>query len=79
MPFSRTPGIAEPDELKILESVFEEACRTSKIPRESDEAERIALKIMLLFQSGIDERNQLLEAAIKVPDAQDQENNLRYG
>ena len=69
MPFSRTPGIAEPDELKVLESVFEEACRTSKIPRDSADAENMALKIMLLFQSGVDDRDQLLEAAIVLPDA----------
>ena len=58
MPFSRTPGIAEPDELKVLESVFEEACRTSKITRDSAEAERMALKIMLVYQSGLEDRGQ---------------------
>jgi hypothetical protein len=72
MPFNRTPGIADPDELKVLESVFEEACRTSKIHRGSADAERVALKIMLLFQCGVDERDQFLEAAIKFPDADDQ-------
>jgi hypothetical protein len=73
MPVSRTPGIADPDELKALESVFEEACRTSKITRDSAKAERVALKIMLLFQCGVDARDQLLEAAIKLPDAEDQD------
>jgi hypothetical protein len=73
MPFNRTPGIADPDELKALESVFEEACRTSKINRGSADAERVALKIMLLFQSGIDDRGRLLEAAIKLPDTDDQD------
>jgi hypothetical protein len=69
MPFSRTPGIADPDELKALESVFDKACRTSKITRGSADAENIALKIMLLFQSGVDDPGQLLEAAIVLPDA----------
>jgi hypothetical protein len=52
-----------------LESVVEEACRTSKIARDSADAENMALKIMLLFQSGVDDRGQLLEAAIALPDA----------
>jgi hypothetical protein len=64
-----THGVVYPDELKALDSVFEEACRTSKITRNSADAERVALKIMLLFQSGVDGRDQLLEAAIKMPDA----------
>jgi hypothetical protein len=79
MPFSRTPGIAGPDELKALESVFEEACRTWKITRDSAEAEHIALKIMLLFQSGVDVHGRSLEAAIKLPDDEDQDDRLQYG
>jgi hypothetical protein len=66
MAHAGTHGIVYPDELDTLESVFEEACRTSKINRGSADAERIALKIML-FQSGMDERDQLLEAAINCP------------
>jgi hypothetical protein len=67
-----THGVVYPDELRILESVFEKACRTSKITRDSAEAERIALKIMLLFCG------QLLEAAIKLPNAdEDQDENLK--
>jgi hypothetical protein len=69
MPFSRIPGIAEPDELRALESVFEEACRTSKITRGSADAESLALKIMLLFQSGVEDGDRLLEAVITLPDA----------
>jgi hypothetical protein len=69
MPFSGTPGVLEPDELKSLESVFEEACRATNITRDSVEAERVALKIMLMFQSGVDDHGQLLEAAIKLPEA----------
>jgi hypothetical protein len=73
-----THGVVYPDELRILESVFEKACRTSKITRDSAEAERIALKIMLLFQGGIDDCGQLLEAAIKLPNAdEDQDENLK--
>jgi hypothetical protein len=77
MPFSRTPGIANPDEFKALESVFEEACRTSKISRGSAGAENMALKIMLLFQSGVDDPGQLLEVAIVLPDADEVQADLR--
>jgi hypothetical protein len=80
MPFSRMPGIVDPDELKVLESVFKDACRISKITRDSAEAERVALRIMILFQSGVDDRGQLLEAAIKLPDAdEDKADYLRCG
>jgi hypothetical protein len=34
--------------------VFEDACRATNITRGSEEAERVALKIMLVFQSGVD-------------------------
>ena len=64
MAHAGTHGVVYPDELDTLESVFGEACHTSKINRGSADAERIALKIMLLFQSGMAERDQLLEAAI---------------
>jgi hypothetical protein len=74
-----THGVVYPDELDTLESVFEEACRASKINRGSADAESMALKIMLLFQSGVDERDQLLEAAIKSPDTEDQHDDLKYG
>jgi hypothetical protein len=74
-----THGVVYPDELKALESVFEEACRTSKITRGSAGAESMALKIMLLFQSGVDERDQLLGAAIKLPDAEDHHGLLKCG
>jgi hypothetical protein len=69
MPHTGTQGIVYPDELRILESVFEDVCRTSKITRDSADAENMALKIMLLFQSGVDDRGQLLEAAITLADA----------
>jgi hypothetical protein len=35
--------------------------------------------MMLLFQSGVYERDQLLEAAIKMPDAEDRDGFLRCG
>jgi hypothetical protein len=54
-----------------------EACRTSKITRGSEDAENMALKIMLLFQSGVDDRDQLLEAAIMLPDADEVQADLR--
>lgn len=37
----------------------------------------MALKIMLLFQSGVDDRGQLLEAAIALPDADEVQADLR--
>jgi hypothetical protein len=54
-----------------------EACRISKITRGSEGAENMALKIMLLFQSGVDDRDQLLEAAIMLPDADEVQADLR--
>jgi hypothetical protein len=69
MAHTDTHGVVYPDELKALDSVFEEACRTSKITRDSADAKRMALKIMLLYQSGVDGRDKLLEAAIKNQDA----------
>jgi hypothetical protein len=63
MPFSGTAGVLHPDELRTLESVFEEICQLSKITRGSAEAENLALKLMLLHQSGVNDRGQLLEAA----------------
>ena len=68
MPYTETHGIIQPDELKALGSVFEEACRASNISRDSTDAENMALKIMLMFQSGVDDQSQLLEAAITLPD-----------
>jgi hypothetical protein len=61
-------GVLGPYELRALGSVFEEACHAANITRNSEEAERMALKIMLMFQSGVDDHGQLLEAAIKLPD-----------
>jgi hypothetical protein len=81
MPFSRMPGIADPEELEALQSVFEEACRLSHVGRGSSQANVVALKIMLLHQSGVEDRKQLLEAAIKLSDTdkdQDQ-GDLRCG
>jgi hypothetical protein len=51
-----------------LKAVFEDACRKSNITQGSPEADRLALKIMLLFQGGVDDYGKLLEAAIKLPD-----------
>jgi len=79
MPHTETHGVIYPDELGCLETVFEEACRTLKITRGTPEAERIGLKIMLLFQSGIDDYGRLLEAAIELPDAGDGQDDLRCG
>jgi hypothetical protein len=77
MAHTGTHGVVYPDELNTLESVFEEACRTSKITRDSADAENMALKIMLLFQSGVDDRGRLLEAAITVPDVDEVQADLR--
>ena len=79
MPHTEANGVMYPDELGALESVFEEACRTSKITRDSAKAERMALKIMLLYQSGVEDCGQLLEAAIKLPDADEDQDYLKYG
>jgi hypothetical protein len=80
MPFSQMPGIADPDELKSLELVFEEACSRSHIARSSVEAERMALRIMILFQSGVEDPGRLLEATVQVPDPnEDQAQHLRCG
>lgn len=57
-----------PDELKTLESVFAEVCCVLKISRQSADAENLALKIMLMHESGMDDRSQLLGAVIKQPD-----------
>jgi hypothetical protein len=77
MPHTGTSGIVYPDDLRTLEFVFEEACRTSKITRDSADVENMALKIMLLFQSGMNDRGQLLEAAITLPDAVEVQADLR--
>lgn len=78
MPNTGAHGIIYPDELLALEAVFADACRKSKIPRGSPEAERLALKLMLLFQGGVDDWGRLLEAAIKLPDPdEDQTDDLR--
>lgn len=63
------PGVLDPDELKVVESVFEEACRRLDFSRGSTNAENLASKIMLLHESGLDDRDQLLAAAIKQSDA----------
>jgi hypothetical protein len=80
MPHTETHGVVYPDELGALKAVFEDACRKAKITRGSPEAERLALKVMLLFQGGVDDWGRLLEAAIKLPDADErQEDHLRCG
>lgn len=68
MPQDGAHGVIYPQELKSLEAIFADACRASRIAPGSAEAEDMALKVMLLFQSGIDDHSQLLEAAIKLPD-----------
>ncbi|WP_394887534.1 hypothetical protein ACG873_21780 [Mesorhizobium sp. AaZ16] len=75
--FETKLGVWEPDELKVLEAVFEEACGLLQIDRHSPDAENIALKIMLMFQSGVDDRRQLLEAAITLPYADATQVDLR--
>lgn len=69
MPFSGTAGVLDPDELGTLESVFEEICQLSKIARGSAEAENLALKLMLLHQSGVNDRGQLMLAVSASPGA----------
>jgi hypothetical protein len=68
MQISGSPVVVYPEELRALESVLEEACVALSITPGSAEAAAMALKIMLLYEGGIDDSRKLLEAAIRLPD-----------
>jgi hypothetical protein len=55
-------GVFEPEELDILQRVFDQVCRERKYNRESEEAEAIAATMIVLFQTGVLTEHELLTA-----------------
>lgn len=58
-PFKPTPGIAYPDEMKVLYQTFESVCKDLHVPKGSPEAERLAQAAMSLFQAGVSDETAL--------------------
>jgi hypothetical protein len=65
MPLSGIEGVVGPDDFEVLEAVFSDACQALEVARNSPQAEQVALKIMILFQSGIEDRRLLVAAVLQ--------------
>ena len=53
-------GVLQPEELEILQRVFDRICRDRKCPPESEEAEDLAATIIVLFQNGVLTEHELV-------------------
>jgi hypothetical protein len=52
-------GAFSPQDLRILQQVFDQACAERQITKGSIEAEALAAEIMMLFHSGIADESEL--------------------
>ena len=53
------PGIFTPEDLSLLQEVFDEVCRTLHVATDGHEAEAIAKQLILAFRTGIWEKEIL--------------------
>jgi hypothetical protein len=56
----------QPEELNMLQRVFDVTCAAADIPKKSPQAEGLAATLFELFQSGIRDENQLKAAVSKI-------------
>lgn len=54
------PTAINPEELAMLQRVFDRICRQRSLPKQSREAVSVAASLMALFQSGIRGEKQLI-------------------
>jgi hypothetical protein len=53
-------GIFQPDELALLQEVFDEACVSNHIAHDSAAAERMGQRLFLIFKAGTHEKKPIL-------------------
>jgi hypothetical protein len=63
-PTTSRAGVFQPEELEVLQRVFDQVCRERKHHPESEEAETIAVTIIVLFQTGLLTEHDLVVAAL---------------
>ncbi|RDL47894.1 hypothetical protein BLJAPNOD_05119 [Ensifer sp. M14] len=56
-------GAILPDQVELVETVFNDLLRTRRLERSSEEAELLAARLLNLFQSGIHDRDALRQMA----------------
>jgi hypothetical protein len=56
-------GIFYPEDLAVLQALFNRACWMNKTLRGSEEANRIALRLMLAYRAGVRDRDLLTQIA----------------
>ncbi|ESZ50440.1 hypothetical protein ACYG9R_09110 [Mesorhizobium sp. RSR565B] len=63
MPLGRYRGVFEPEDLDLLQRVLDKLCGERGIDRDdSDQREVLAWGVILLFQNGITDEAELLQA-----------------
>ncbi|WP_173931181.1 hypothetical protein [Chelativorans sp. Marseille-P2723] len=55
-------GVAYPDDLAVLERVFQHLCEEHDISSSSAEAEDLAQAMMSLFMAGVDDEGEMVES-----------------
>lgn len=68
MPVSRiasTQGIMHPEELALLQRVFDRACRSNGHAPSSPAAEDTAVRLIVLFRSGVMDEEKLFAALVE--------------
>ena len=71
MPLSRYTGVFEPDELIILQRVFDRLTRERGIIPKSDEGDALAAEIVRLRGLGLQGERKLLRALRRMPSEPD--------
>lgn len=66
MPFSKIKDPVTPEELMLLQSVFDDVCAAEDVVRDSADGESLALVLVRQLQNGIKDKDSLVSVARNV-------------
>ena len=63
---SQSPGTARPDQLAMLQRVFDRTCAASGIEKRTPQAEGLAATILRLFHEGVQDEEKLEDLVSRI-------------